>query len=111
MLQLGDSGGIEATGYSGNVTAGTGVNTNSTFFNLTRGLAAAAVAGGSAVLTLVDPATNTWSISSILAPNASSAATIGGGTKSLTEALTTVRISRTGTDTFDAGKINAIYEQ
>jgi hypothetical protein len=36
---------------------------------------------------------------------------IGGGVKTLSDVLTQVRLTRTGSDTFDAGAISMLYER
>jgi len=118
MVQLGDSGGIEATGY-----LGTGIflkrYDTADSANLTTGISLegsfsttpSAVRHGSMVLTLTDPATNTWVGSAVGARSDTNAIIIGSGSKALSAALDRVRITSVGgTDTFDAGKISVIYE-
>jgi hypothetical protein len=114
QIQLGDSGGFETAGYLSSATnfsaSSTGSATATTGFVLRSNLAAADL-NGSFVLTLLDSATNTWSCVGA----ASSSATVGqvlvSGSKSLSDTLTQIRITTVnGTDTFDAGTINIIYE-
>jgi len=109
VLQLGDSGGIETSGYAfgtSNAVAGT------SDFPLTGGSgAAAAVYHGVAILTLINSATNTWAISAQTGRSDTSALLTVAGSKSTSAVLDRVRIKSTnGTDTFDAGSINILYE-
>jgi hypothetical protein len=54
---------------------------------------------------------NDWVENSILGRGDSAAIRIGGGSVALASALTAVRVTTAnGTDTFDAGSINILYE-
>jgi hypothetical protein len=116
MLQLGDSGGVETTGYLGGaatvVSAGATSGANSTAgFLLAGSMASTIILHVTAILTLIDPATNTWACS--VSGGRSDAANMicGGGTKSLSGTLDRIRLTTvTGSDTFDAGTINILYE-
>lgn len=116
MIQLGDSGGIETTGYlSTGATGGSLNSTGGTIFTTGFGLCPTAIAtqvlNFSLVLSIVDPSTNTWMAS--LSGNISSNTygIFGGGSKSLSATLDRIRITTVnGTDTFDAGTINIMYE-
>jgi hypothetical protein len=115
LIQIGDAGDIEATGYLGaGWQAGNGgtvsVTNYTTGFGIPYALAAN-VMHGTVVLTLEDAAGFTWCCSGNL--SLSNSANAGGlsGTKSLSAALDRVRITTVGgTDTFDAGAINILYE-
>jgi hypothetical protein len=115
LIQLGDSGGIETTGYLGASTILRDSLTVATS-NYTTGfgigiLAAAYVMHGSMVLSLIDSATNTWASSSNFANSNTAVMTVGAGSKPLSATLDRVRITMVnGTDTFDAGSINILYE-
>jgi hypothetical protein len=62
-------------------------------------------------LTLLDPATNTYSCSSTIGITGNEVVYSCGGGKALSGTLTRVRITTVnGTDTFDAGLINIMYE-
>jgi len=113
VVQLGTSGGVQTTGYSSgawfantsNVTSSvgllvTGSNANTYDFN------------GVITITLLNSSTGLWTHSSILCGNVTAATnTIGGGSKTLSGTLDRVRITTVaGTDTFDAGSINILYE-
>ncbi len=106
-LQLGDAGGIETTGYA----FGTSNSASSTSeFQLTGGSGGAAgLYQGGVVLTLLG--SNNWIIQGVVARSDVSIAFSIGGSKTLSDTLTQVRLkSGNGTDTFDAGSINILYE-
>jgi hypothetical protein len=114
LLQLGDSGGVEATGYNFAVTSLTGgsVNTSTTSFLIApSGSSANDTFRGNAVLTLVDTSSNNWICSSVVSNVRSGAELvhIGAGAKATSGALTTVRITGTA-QTFDAGSVNVLYD-
>ena len=106
-IQLGDAGGIETTGYA----VGTSNSATSTQeFPLTGGSGAAAgLYHGQCVISLIG--TNIWSVMAVVARSDTSIAFSMGGSKTLSDTLTQVRIKTgNGTDTFDAGSINILYE-
>lgn len=113
LVQFGDSGGIETTGYVGsNSFTGAG-GTGGTIF--TNGISiissVAAVATYSGHLIITNVSSNIWVGSSYIARGDSAVSFIGGTTKTLSDVLTQVRITTVnGTDTFDAGTINILYE-
>jgi len=115
QVQLGDSGGIETTGYAGAfVTNGaSGGILSGIPLNFT-GMSAISTIAGSLTLSLLDASTNTWvgaGTCGRLAAGAAQEATTFGGGKSLSATLDRVRITTVnGTDTFDAGSINILYE-
>lgn len=108
-LQLGDSGGIETAGY---VSATSNGGTSATEFLLTGGPSAAAASySGSVVLTLLDASANKWAASGVIARTDVPAVFTFGGTKATSAVLDRLRVkSGNGTDTFDAGSINILYE-
>lgn len=116
LVQLGDSGGIENTGYQGAsvyITTGVGgIAANSAGFIVNVVSTAAQVTSGNLFINLLDPATNTWSASGVFGSTGSNTAiTLAGGAKSLSATLDRVRITTVnGTDTFDAGSVNILYE-
>lgn len=105
-LQLGDAGGIEASGYTG---GGDGVSFANGFdFS---GSLAGCVRYGTITLNLVNPATNTWACTGLVGRSDASSAAYFGGVKATSAVLDRVRITTiNGTDTFDAGEINIAYE-
>lgn len=108
LLQIGDSGGIETTGYLGTCSFFTGTSTNyTTGFGLKRDNAAQ-LSHGSITLTLHEASSNTWVASGVLGFSGAGGNQWTGGSKPLSAALDRVRI--TSTDTFDAGSVNILYE-
>lgn len=110
QVQLGDSGGVETTGY---LTATWTANTNNTNYTsgfvLRIGSTASMTQSGHLVLTLVG--SNSWVGSGISARTDAADSSIYGGNKTLSDTLDRVRITTVnGTDTFDAGSINILYE-
>jgi hypothetical protein len=108
-LQLGDSGGIETSGY----LCGTSNNQGSTTeFILTGGSSvAAAVYHGSIVLTLVDAANSKWTAAAIVARSDVTVCFSLGGSKATSAVLDRVRLKTgNGVETFDAGSVNILYE-
>jgi hypothetical protein len=113
LVQLGDSGGIETSGYSSVsiVLTGSGSATTSSAGFAIFSNAAAAIIYGSVVLTLLDSATNLWTISGTLTRGDASALIMTAGSKALSATLDRIRLTTTnGTDTFDAGSINILME-
>lgn len=112
IIQLGDSGGIETTGYLGASVAITH-GASPSVSNLTSGFIifgtlAANVMHGSVTLRLENGAT--WVCEGTLAYSNTTAVSIMGGSKTLSATLNSVRITTAnGTDTFDAGSINIQY--
>lgn len=115
ILQIGDSGGVETTGYSSaaaDMTDGAVAAVNRTNgFSLEDGGDAADVRHGRLVLTLEDPVANVWSYSSLIGLSNNDIMNIGAGSKALSATLDRLRLTTDGgTETFDAGEINIVYE-
>jgi hypothetical protein len=112
FVQIGDSGGIETSGYISS-SAYDGVTesyTSSTdaYTIVSGGGGASSIFSGICFISLMDSSTNTW-VSSHTGKMATDYSVFGGGSKSLTGVLTQVRITRSGSNTFDAGKLNIMY--
>ena len=113
-IRVGTAGGIVTSGYLGTClgSAGTAVS-NVSFtagFDINDGATAASTRFGAFVLTLID-SSNNWVISGTQGQANAAASSFIGGSVSVGAALTTVRITTVnGTDTFDAGTINILYE-
>lgn len=108
QIQLGDSGGIENTGYV--TSAGNRITeTSSTAgFVITTATTATILISGAIVLQKIDG--NTF-VSSGNVSRSDIGIWSSGGTKTLSDTLDRVRITTVnGTDTFDAGTINIMYE-
>lgn len=110
LVQIGDSGGIENTGYSSYCTivgTTTSAAASTAGFITNVSIGAADVWYGALTLTKVDG--NAWVSTSMI--NYTGGNRAGSGGKTLSDTLTQVRITTVnGTDTFDAGTINILYE-
>ena len=114
LLQIGN-GSVIATGYDSAASSFNATNVGSTIgFVVTGGnLVTASIVSGSIVLT--NFSSNLWVSAGVIAnttaPATNGAAHLSGGNKTLSGALDRVRITTAnGTDTFDAGSINIMYE-
>lgn len=113
LFQIGTSSGIQSSGYS---TANSRIGataviaaSQSAGWALNSGTAASTMSG---ILTLglVDASTGIWAGSGLFG-STEPATTWTGGSKTLSGTLDRVRITTVnGTDTFDAGSVNIIYE-
>ena len=110
LVQLGDSGGFETSGYESFLTAAaTTVGTDNTTagFRAGGGIAARSYRGIIQVCLLSG---NTWVASGTLNDWSANNAYVSGS-KTLSDTLTQVRLTTVnGTDTFDAGSVNIMYE-
>jgi hypothetical protein len=100
---------IENSGYSGSISQ----SAASTYF--TTGFLArfnqSATATHSGLMTLVAFGSNTWVENSVVGTTATNDTALGGGFKTIGGTLNQIRITTVnGTDTFDAGNINILYE-
>ena len=113
ILRIG-SGSVDATGYSGSaalVGAATLNSTTTTGYLLTPSQGSATVTQGIVTLCLINASTNTWISSGMLASSDAGNVALSGATKSLSGAIDRVRLTTVnGTDTFDAGTVNLMYE-
>tara|TARA_R110000868_G_scaffold249173_1_gene505698 strand:- start:769 stop:1398 length:630 start_codon:yes stop_codon:yes gene_type:complete len=114
-LRLGDAGGVEDTGYEGYSVRGGSANNAysaafSAGFDFNDVSNAALVRTGELRLTLLTG--NQWVVAGIYTAIGTTAyQTTMAGSKSLSDTLDRVRITTVnGTDTFDAGSINIMYE-
>jgi hypothetical protein len=108
-LQIG-AGSITSSGYTSSASSSTnGAPTSTSSFILTAFVSAATSQSGHAVLTSLG--SNTWVQSGISAFSNGTYTNLSGGNVALSGALDRVRITTVGgTDTFDAGSINILYE-
>ena len=108
LVQLGDSGGIETTGYASGSGVRVGETTSTAGFVLNQAGSAASSFTGLVPICTVN--TNAWVTSGVLSRSDGFANNFGGN-KTLSDTLDRIRITTVnGTDTFDAGTINIIYE-
>jgi hypothetical protein len=117
LVQVGDSGGVENTGYvsgTSNIASGAvGTLVTSTAGFVAMSVTAAA-STNSGVVTLFNVSGNIWVASGTMYYSGSSTFAVAGN-KTLSDVLDRVRVTTiNGTDTFDttpsAGSINIIYE-
>jgi hypothetical protein len=110
LIQLGDSGGVETSGYSGlmwNNSSGVAAITGAGIPVLSAN--ASATLFGEAVINLIG--SNLWEITINLMSVGSSTMLFSAGSKTLSATLDRVRITTVnGTDAYDAGTINILYE-
>jgi hypothetical protein len=119
MVQIGDGGGIENTGYSGQgnsfVNSGGAINVvtstaNTVGFNLSSSISTNASKALIGTATITNITGNSWVLNSFNSQSVG-AAGAGTGAKTLSATLDRIRITTVnGTDTFDAGSINILYE-
>ena len=109
IVQLGTGGVATTSGYTG------GVSQSATYSNLTTGLGtngnngAADVRNG--MVTIANISGNNWLSTSVIFLATTAFGGFGSGTIALAGVLNLVRITTVnGTDTFDAGSINILYE-
>ena len=107
IIQIGDSGGIENTGYVSESSDRGGDVTSTEGFILTRTSTSTSACYG--IATICNFSSNSWissaniSITGIVSSSA--------GSKSLNATLDRIRITTVGSsDTFDAGSVNIMYE-
>jgi hypothetical protein len=117
QVQLGDSGGVETTGYNstagivtgGYVGAAGGITATSGFIMEYSQQSASFLVSGHLVATNISG--NIWVASGVIGNSAAGTIFLFSGNKTLSDVLTQVRITTVnGTDTFDAGSINIFYE-
>lgn len=114
MVQLGTSSGFVTSGYSSNADLmESGVNPSNwtTGFGLENGTGMSAGWFRNYTCTIVNISGNNWVYSTIGGVTVVVAVSIGGGSISLGGSLDRVRLTTlNGTDTFDAGTVNVMYE-
>ena len=113
IVRIGDAGGIETSGYASSATeldpTPTAVDDNASFI-LEPASSTAFSRSGSVVLTRMNTK-NKWISVGTLRTGSQSSTLHSAGVKTLSETLDRVRITMSnGTDTFDAGNFNIIYE-
>lgn len=110
MVQLGDAGGIEITGYSGSTismaTSGTAQTSLTDSFGIRNPTGAGVALQGQ--MTISNISSNTWVCQGVFGNDG--IATVTGGAKTLSATLDRVRITNGSSDTFDAGSVNILYE-
>jgi len=110
QIQIG-SGSVVTTGYLSQAWTSTGAGVVTSGFAITGANTAAYVWSGTATLTLIG--SNVWISQGSVAyvVGTSNGWSFGGNSSALSGALDRVRITTgNGTDTFDAGSVNILYE-
>ena len=108
LVQIG-SGSIQNTGYVSTASSGAGTTTSTAGFIITQTVTAATNQSG--LITLVTLGSNVWVENGVLAFSNASVGNTSGGNVTLGGTLDRLRITTVnGTDTFDAGTINILYE-
>lgn len=108
QIQLGTSGGIENTGYYGASTNSSSTSNYTTGFGIHT---AASVNSRNGNMVITNLSLNSFSQTHNIGLSDTTIAISGGGAKTLSGKLDRVRITTVnGTDTFDAGQINILYE-
>ncbi len=111
IVQLGDAGGIETSGYLGSVDQLGSAFQYNTGFAIVNAVGAAEVRNGTVTITLKNAAAFTWAADVAIGRSDAASGSTGAGVKSLSAALTTVRLTMVnGSDTFDAGSVNLLLE-
>jgi len=110
-IQIG-AGSVTTSGYTcafGYATTGVGSSTSTAGFDITNGSAAEALSGH---MTLTNVSGNIWVESAVFGTTGGTAGLYySGGTVTLSGTLDRVRVTTlNGTDAFDAGTINILYE-
>lgn len=115
-VRLGPSGGVETSGYfsvSSGFASGVGSLSSTAGFDIhfAGQDLSGAIRHGSLIFTLSDSSTNLWAVSGVLSLSNIAYSSVIGGAKALASALSIVRLTTVnGTDTFDAGSANVLYE-
>jgi hypothetical protein len=112
LVQLGDSGGIEDTGYDSwsmqiSTTPVTGAIVSTFGFIIYTSDNTTTVSGAMSINLISG---NTWTAFGNASSNATNRGYSFSGGKTLSSTLDKIRITRSGTNTFDAGTINISYE-
>ena len=112
QVQLGDAGGIETTGYvaygANTTSSAIGGTAYTTGFGIRYDTAASLMSGA---ITITNVTGNIWVSTHALVGSTTTNGYYGAGNKTLSDIITQVRITTVnGTDTFDAGTINILYE-
>ena len=120
ILQIGPSTSPEVSGYTGYAVthggAGIGYHANSAAYSASFLLYATTWSDaynytGKVVFDLINSASNTWVVNGLfVAIGDTNTQTTVVGAKSLVSALNIIRLTINGSDTFDGGTINILYE-
>lgn len=115
QTQLGTSGGVQTTGYNSNAAQlanGAGVSVLASTTGFVNNAASAAQAySGQYIFSLLDSSSGLWVLHGAVGVDGTATLMTTTGKKTLSGTLDRVRITTVnGTDTFDAGTINLLWE-
>jgi hypothetical protein len=113
LIRLGTSGGVQTTGYLGasGYTGGTPVTTNPTTSFSVYNDVASDLRHGSLTFSQVSASANLWVCSGVTSYSTRPFTALTSGSVTLSGTLDRIRITtNNGTDNFDAGTINILYE-
>ena len=115
LVRLGTSGGVVSTGYLGSssvVSSGVASTAFTTGFGIAQyNQGTGYVGNGMMTICLLNSSTNIWVQSGTMGESDGARSAFFGGSVTLSGVVTTVTITTVnGTDTFDAGSINILYE-
>jgi hypothetical protein len=109
QIQLGDSGGIETTGYASGAVRPAAITTSTTGLILQYDNNNTHLNTGLATIVLMG--SNSWVFNGICYSEVASTVQYSSGRKALSDTLDRIRFTTVGgTNTFDAGSINILYE-
>lgn len=107
-VQIGTSSGIETTGYLGSSSQNATPATTTGGFDIASNAAADVIHG---MITIVSFGSNTWICTLMTGKSDAGTVHTGGFSKTLSGTLDRIRLTTVnGTDTFDAGSVNILYE-
>lgn len=116
LVQIGYQSPVTSTGYvSGGVAAQSAASGSAAVTSTAGFLATAAISANTALqtgtVTIVSLGSNVWVASTVVAQTDGTRGNVGGGSVTLGGTLDRVRFTTVnGTDTFDAGSVNILYE-
>lgn len=111
LVRLGNSGGIVTSGYVSQAANQSSGTRSTAGFIQTQEMTAVALLYGQFICNLQSSSTNAWTGNGSMDKNDNVMPWCAGALTSMASALTTVRITTVnGTDAFDAGSINILFE-
>lgn len=109
QIQLGTSSGFATSGYASGSSSGTDYASSTAGLLINSNTQAAGFYSGAVIL--VNISGSRWVYSSVVGGDATYASSQGAGTINLSGTLDRIRLTTVnGTDTFDAGSVNILYE-
>ena len=110
LVQLGDAGGIEPSGYKSAIGVEGSAELSTAGFQLTTAIGAGETWSAQVTLCLLDSGTFQWVGQVTGGRGDGASASAGCGSKALSAELTQVRVTSVSADTFDAGDINIQFQ-